>query len=473
MRVRQIFALWLPLAISFELMMLEGPTVQAAMGRLPDPKLSLAAWGLTISLSLLIESPVIMLLATAIALVQDADSYCALRRFMLHLALGCTVLTALIVFTPLFDVVAGRLMGQPAPIVRAARPAMQIMLLWTAAIAWRRFYQGVLVRSGQTRRVSWGTAVRLTVAVSAASALAAAHRLPGAQVGACALMAAVITEALATTAFALPIVRRDLLEKIKDKREKIKEGETSLRQRGSRARPQALLADDDILQEDYAAPLTDDFLIEAEPPRPPLTQRAIWKFHTPLAATTLLTLLAQPLTAAALARLPQQVALLAVWPVVSMILLVMRGWGLALQEITVSQAKNPSGRFALQRFTWFVGLTTTFVTAALAFSPLLDLYLGSVLRLPRELCGYAHVGVSAGLLLPLITALSAHVGGLLVASGQTQHRYRGMAINLTTHGGLLLIGVAFRWPGMPLAAGAFTCAALAEYVYLAHYAKKS
>ena len=86
MRVRTIFALWLPLAVSFELMMLEGPTVQGAMGRLPAPELHLAAWGLTISLSLLIESPVIMLLATAIALVQDADSYHALRRFMLTLA---------------------------------------------------------------------------------------------------------------------------------------------------------------------------------------------------------------------------------------------------------------------------------------------------------------------------------------------------------------------------------------------------
>ena len=34
MRVRTLFGLWLPLAVSFELMMLEGPTVQGAIGRL-------------------------------------------------------------------------------------------------------------------------------------------------------------------------------------------------------------------------------------------------------------------------------------------------------------------------------------------------------------------------------------------------------------------------------------------------------
>ncbi len=487
MRVRQIFALWLPLAVSFELMMLEGPAVQGAMGRLPDPKLNLAAWGLVISLSLLIESPVIMLLATAIALVQDADSYQALRRFMLRLAVGCTLLTALVAFTPLFDYVAIHLMGQPAPIVHIARPGMQIMLLWTAAIAWRRFYQGVLVRSGQTRRVSWGTAIRLTAAVGTASLLAGWGHLGGVQVGAVAIMTAVITEALATTAFALPVARRQLLRGETGERRKEKVGEGAFAPVGLEARTNtqtlrgasayparttALLEDDAVLQEDYAAPQSDDFVTEIPLPATPLSQRAIWQFHAPLAATTLLTLLAQPLTAAALARLPAPVATLAVWPVVSIVLLVMRGWGLALQEITVSQAKNPDARPALARFALMVGIVTSLVTIVLAASPLLDMYLGRVLHLPADLWGYAHVGVGVGVLLPLITALGSHTGGLLVAGGQTQYRYRGMAINLATHVSLLVVGVILRWPGMPLAASAFTCAACAEYIYLAYHARR-
>ncbi len=425
MRVRAIFALWLPLAISFELMMLEGPTVQAAIGRLPNPELHLAAWGLTISLSLLIESPVIMLLATAIALVQDADSYHALRRFMLNLAGGCTLLTLLIAFTPLFDVVAGGIMRQPAPIVAAARPAMQIMLLWSAAIAWRRFYQGLLVRCGRTRLVSWGTLLRLTSAVSVATVLATRHRLPGIQVGAYALMAAVLSEALAITLFALPVVRRQWL----------------------------------MPNTQHPTPNT-------------LSQRAIWKFHAPLAATTLLTLLAQPLTATALAYLPNRTATLAVWPVVSMLLLVMRGWGLALQEITVSQAKDPASHAPLRRFTLLVGLTTTLVTILIAVTPLFELYAGNVLHLPLELHHLARIGVGVGALLPLLSSLSAWAGGMVVASGHTHHRYRGMALNLGTHVALLLLGVGLRLPGMWVAAGAFTCASLAEYLYLAAHTKQ-
>src|ERR1041385_7734033 len=98
MRVRTLFGLWLPLAVSFELMMLEGPTIQGAMGRLPDPQLHLAAMGLTMSLSLLVESPVMMLLATAIALVKDGPTFRALWQFMVMLAVGCTVLTGLVAF---------------------------------------------------------------------------------------------------------------------------------------------------------------------------------------------------------------------------------------------------------------------------------------------------------------------------------------------------------------------------------------
>ena len=457
MRVRTIFALWLPLAVSFELMMLEGPTVQGAMGRLPSPELHLAAWGLTISLSLLIESPVIMLLATAIALVQDADSYHALRRFMLTLAGSCTLLTALIAFTPLFDIIAGNIMGQPMPIVTAARPALQIMLLWTAAIAWRRFYQGVLVRYGQTRRVSWGTMVRLSVVVCVATTLSALHRVPGVQVGAWALMAAVIAEAFATTLFALPIIRGQgsgfRSQGLETEKEKRREGEEETG--GIR----------DTRYEIREEP--SSFILHPSS----LSQRAIWKFHAPLAATTLLTLLAQPMTAAALARLPNKTATLAVWPVVSMLLLVMRGWGLALQEITVSQAKNPASHAPLRRFTLLVGLTTTLATALIAFTPLLNVYVGSLLHLPPDLHQLARIGIGAGVLLPLLSSLSAWAGGLIVARGQTHHRYKGMGLNLGTHITLLFFGVGLRLPGIWVAAGAFTAAALAEYLYLARYAR--
>jgi hypothetical protein len=417
MNRRRIFWLWLPLAVSFTLMMLEGPTIQAAITRLADAALNLAAFGLVLSISLIIESPVIMLLSTSIALVRDAQSYRALRLFMIWLSVVLTVLTALMAWTPLYDLVVGSMLGIPPSIGTAAQPALRIMLLWTAAIGWRRFYQGILVRHGLTTRVSYGTAIRLVSTLITAIALVAWGRLPGAQVGAWGLMAGVLSEALATHLFALPVVRRAYVRS----------------------------------------------QIESEQP---LTLAAILQFHVPLAATSLLTLLVQPLTAAALARLPMPTETLATRPVVFSLVMVLRGWGLSLQETTIAQAADVRALQPLRDFTLIVAAATSGAAALLAFTPLLDGYLRTVISLDPRLWGYVRIGVLVLLLLPGLTALVSTLRGLLVASGTTSSIYQGMGLNLAVNGALLLGGVVFQLPGILVAAVAVLMATAVEYLYL-------
>jgi len=62
----------------------------------------------------------------------------------------------------------------------------------------RRFYQGILVRHRQPRRVAYGTVVRLAAMSVAAIALAAWTPLPGAYVGSLALALGVVAEAAAS-----------------------------------------------------------------------------------------------------------------------------------------------------------------------------------------------------------------------------------------------------------------------------------
>src|SRR5918997_1445447 len=100
---RHIFWLWLPLALSFTLMMLEGPTVQGAIARLPDPALNLAAFGMVLGIQLIIESPVIMLVSTAIALASNPQAYRVLRRFVIGLCVTLTLIVGLVAWSPLFD----------------------------------------------------------------------------------------------------------------------------------------------------------------------------------------------------------------------------------------------------------------------------------------------------------------------------------------------------------------------------------
>lgn len=419
---RSLFSLYLPLALSFELMMLEGPSVQWAIGRLPDTQTNLAAWGLTMQLSLLIESPVIMLLATAIALVKNASAFRALKAFMLRLALYCTLVTGLIAFTPLFELICAHILGQPAPITEAAKLPLQLMLFWSAAIAWRRFYQGVLVRQGQTSRITAGTAVRLVAVVVPALILVGLGRLSGAATAAVAIMAGVLVEAACATAFGRAAVAQ---------------------------------------------------LPTAPGEEQPLTQKAISRFHTPLALTTVLTLAAQPLTSAAIARLPLASQNLAAWPVVFSALLVLRGWGFAVQEITVAQLRQGKGQEPpLARFAAKVGLLSSAAAILLATTPLAALY-ASALGVPLELQPLVQTGILWGSLLPLLAAISSYVRGVLVAHQRTMAVYWGMALGLFVQALLLVAGVLARQPAIPTAAVAFTLAGLAETAYLLAQARRA
>src|SRR5262249_41567272 len=86
-----------PLAASWVLMGFELPAVSAAMARLPDPDRSLAAYGgVVFPLALLIESPILMLLAASTALSRDLRSYRVGRRFMLGLGLGFSAVHAVV-----------------------------------------------------------------------------------------------------------------------------------------------------------------------------------------------------------------------------------------------------------------------------------------------------------------------------------------------------------------------------------------
>jgi hypothetical protein len=59
--------------------------------------------GIVTSLSVTIEAPVIMLLATSTALCRDRAACLVLRRFMLWLILLLTAVAATVAFTPLYD----------------------------------------------------------------------------------------------------------------------------------------------------------------------------------------------------------------------------------------------------------------------------------------------------------------------------------------------------------------------------------
>ncbi|MEW5956646.1 MAG: hypothetical protein AB1801_02900, partial [Chloroflexota bacterium] len=414
-----IFWFWLPLAASWALMTLEGPTIQATIARLPQATTMLAAAGIVLSMEVTIESPIIMLLATSTALVRTPQAYRLLRRFVLHLTLLLTVIAAAVAFVdPVYHWLIPGLMGIPAPIAEAAQPAMQIMTLWSAAIGWRRFYQGLLIRFGRTRQVGYGTAVRLAAVVAAAVTLAVVTDWPGVVVGGCVWMVGVVSELGYAYGSTRPTITAHL-----------------------------------------SGPV--------EPDRPPLTYRQIMKYHTPLAATSLLSLLIQPLIGAGLARMALPTENLAAWPIVFSVLLFFRSFGFALQEVIIALYRGPDSLVRLRRFCLGVAAASSLVLALIAFTPLLRLYLLDITGVTPDLAGFIIPGVVVGLLTPALQGVQSWQRGVLMTGYATGDVYWGMGLNLLVTAAGISLGVWGQTPGVPAAATALTGGMVVEMLFLA------
>jgi hypothetical protein len=414
---RQIFLFWLPLAASWLLMGVEVPVLQAAIARLADMQTQLAAFGIVMSVEIAIESPVIMLLATSTALSTGARNYFTLRRFMLSINVLATGVALVVAFTPVYDLLVRSLMGIPSNIADAAQPGMRIMTLWTAAIGVRRFYQGVMIRHGQTSSIGYGTAVRLFSSGGTGILLALTTHLPGVYVGSIALMVGVITEA-AFVAFAVRGTVKRLLTGI------------------------------------------------PEPGKRVLSMGDVVRYHAPLAATSLLTLLAQPLIGAGLARMPYPQENLAAWPVVWGIVFMFRSPTFALQETVIALIAEKRLKGAVWKFCRRIGLACSGAMMLVVATPLAGLYIHYVAGLPEHLSRFVAPAVMVGLAFPFINSIHSWLRGLLMAAHSTKTVYWGMGLNLAVTAILVISGALVHAPGAVTAIISLTAALIAEILYL-------
>jgi len=135
----RILKVWIPLAASWLLMGMELPILSAVVARLIEPEINLAAYGgIVFPIALIIEAPIIMLLAASTALSKDWASYKKLYTYMMLAGGVLTAFHLLLALSPLYYTVAEDLLGAPSEIIEPARIGLIIMVPWTWTIAYRR-----------------------------------------------------------------------------------------------------------------------------------------------------------------------------------------------------------------------------------------------------------------------------------------------------------------------------------------------
>ncbi len=390
---RKIFLFWGPLALTWLMMAFEQPVLIAFIARLADAKVNLAAFGIAGSFAMIFEAPIIMLMSASTALVTGHHSYRKLKHFTDLLNLGVTAVQLVMLIPPVFKFIVVRLMGVPEEVAGLAHIALLIFLPWAASIGYRRFYQGILIRNNLTRRVTYGTMVRLSVIVITGVILYSAG-VKGAYVGAAAMSLAVFSEAVATRIMAASTVKM-LVNK-----EDTENGHLNL--------------------------------------------RSISRFYYPLALTSLLSLGVHPFVTFFLGRSNMAVESLAVLPVVNSLVFVFRSLGLSYQEVNIALIGKQRQNFRLLRnYAVFLGVIVTVFITLIAFTPLADLWFIKISGLSKELADLSYLPLQIMVLLPALTVLLNFQRSLLVIQGTTGPISVATAVELTGIIGVLLVCVVF------------------------------
>jgi hypothetical protein len=419
---KAIFRFWLPLAMTWLMMSVEGPFIAAVVARLPEPKQNLAAYGVAFAFAMLLESPIILIMSAAVALVEDRASYRTLRNFTFMLNAAITAAMALLLVPSVFLLVFRDGIGLPSGVAALTRQAAAFLLPWPAAIGYRRLYQGVLIRSGLTRLVAYGTVVRLSGMAATTLFCAFVLQMPGALVGACALAAGVTGEAIASRIMARGALKR----------------------------------------------------LEPSKPGVTLTYKAVWTFYVPLALTSMLALGANPMVVFFLGQSRMALESLAVMPVVSALVFLFASGGLAFQEAAIAlMGARWEGYIPLRRFAALLSAASSGSLVIAVATPLIGFWLRTVSGLTAELSAVAVIPVLVLSLQPALTVAQSFQRAILMAARATRAISYATAIEVGTILIILWIGVSvLNLVGATAAAAALLLGRAASVAFLAAPARK-
>jgi len=453
----------MPLSLQWIMMALEHPFLAAVIARLADPTFNLAAYGVAFAVAILVESPVIMLMSASTALVEDARSYLKMRAFAWALNLFSTGLLLLVLIPPVYHFLTSTVLNLPTSVTELVYGSLWILLPWPAAIGYRRFIHGILIRSGRTRRVAYGTALRLvTMAVTGVGL--AVLGLPGAWVGAGALCAGVVVEAVAAYVMSRDVIRVVLDH---DRDPSILQGRsTSVAELPPRSFREG---EGSIHAQGMAGQQGQEEVSLGESPEGDLEFRGIASFYYPLALTSFISLTAQPLLTFFMGRAPAPVESLAVFPVVMALYFLFATFGLSYQEAAIAlvgrrgEHRGPMGRFAVG-----LAVAASGGLAVLAFTPLARVWFEGISGLSPELALLAFAPAQIIALGPALSVLTGFQRALLVQARRTRPITVATILEVGVIASLFpLLAWGLGWMGVTAAMAALVVGRLSGVLFLA------
>jgi hypothetical protein len=395
----------------------EGPFLTAVVARLNAPRYNLAAYGISITLAMLTEALVIMLLSTSTVFVTSKSNYYKVRTFTFILTGATTAIMLLLSIKPVFNLLS-ILMNLPVNISDLASKSIAILIPWPAAIGFRRFYQGILIKNGKTNLIALTTITRILTILCSAFMLMFFSELPGAYIGAIALSSGVTLEAIITRMMANSTIKKILL-----------------------------IESDEI-------------------DSPKLS--TIFKFYYPLALTPIIGMSTSTLITFFLGRSNYSIESLATMPVVGSFSFLFASICYAYMELVIANLdKELKNLKNIKTFAYIIGLSVSTIYSIIVFSPAGSFYFHTISGLSDYLLPFASIGSKILMLLPLYSAITSIQRGLLIFLRKTYYVSSASLIELLVIFISLILLINYtQWPGIANATLSLNFGRLSGIIFL-------
>jgi len=412
---KKIFLFWIPLLTAWMMMAFEGPYIAAIIGRLPDVKINLAAYGIAYSVGLLVESPIIMLMSASTAMVNSKQNYLKLRNFTFFLIIFLTAIILIILIKPLYHFIFNDLLKLSNKLQDIVYDAILGLIPWSGAIGYRRFYQGIIIRYGKTKQVAFGTFTRMMTIIFLAIFLKYIFSINSALLGTLTLSGAVIVEAFVTRIFAIKPLQKVLSIDVGDK----------------------------------------------------ITYGEIVRFYFPMAMTPLIALAVPPMTTFALLKGKHPVESAAIMPVLNSLTFIFRAVGLSYQEVAIAlMDKDFKNYHKIRNFMRFLFVFNLLGYGSISFTKLADLYFMKLSGLTKELTDMARIPARILTFIPPFTSLLAFQRSIIVKKGVTVHMTIATVIEVAITFSLLFVIPFIDLPSIVVASSALLIGRVFSNIYL-------
>jgi hypothetical protein len=368
--LKDVFWLWAPLSLMWVLMALEGPMLQSIIARASDPVFGLATYGYSFFSLLLFEAPIFLFLSASNALIKDRASFRAFRRFALPIGAGLSLVALFVSLSGVYHFFNTAIVGLPEDFSRKAVQCLTILCPIPFLVGYRRMLQGVLVRARKSRWIAMTSMFRIALAIVIAASLLQFGSFSGAITAAIASTVAIGIEAICIHIVSLSAV----------------------------------------------GALSVESKTNSE-----LTAAVFFRFYIPLAISSFVMIVTQPVLTFFIAKTQDSEISLAVWPVLMSFQFFFMSFTLSLSDLVIAHYdEHPGHAQHLTRFAVMLASGSVVLFSMLIFSPLYDLWFGRAMNLGPELVDFMSLPASAMILIPPTVVWMSWLRGQLTRRGLTR-----------------------------------------------------